>query len=169
MTVGGTLGTRLGEESFIIRSIPILGSPRSLQHPCITEVSVGTAGSHPAMVFSQSMIARWWRMATNVSPWAFASAYATARILEDLQGFDPSSPRACFRSQRLWEVTCHTGSTRRRREFRFSLVVVWCRLVVRQSGVSCDVSVPDASHPGYGGGPPLEGHEPTAATKRGDT
>ena len=55
--------------------------------------------------------------------WAFASAYATARILEDLQGFDPASPRACFRSRRLWEVACHTGSPRGRREFRFSLVV----------------------------------------------
>lgn len=55
------------------------------------------------------------------------------------------------------------------RELWCSVVVVWCRLVVWRSGAQLDVSLLGTSQPGYVGGPPLEGHEPTDTTERGDT
>src|SRR5262249_26326059 len=56
------------------------------------------------------------------------------RILEESLGSPYASSRACFRSRRLCAmhpVRCQTG---RCREFQVSVVVVWCRLVVWQSG-----------------------------------
>jgi hypothetical protein len=58
---------------------------------------------------------------------------------EESLGFTDASSRACLRSRRL----CVTHPVRYRigrcREFQVSVVVEWCRLVVWQFGVRCDV------------------------------
>jgi hypothetical protein len=89
------------------------------------------------MISAHSMISRWWRMATSICLRAFASADVLTRILEELLGFTDASSRACFRSRRLCVMHPVRYRIGRGREFRVSVVVVWCRLVVWQSGVSC--------------------------------
>jgi hypothetical protein len=57
---------------------------------------------------------------------------------EESLGFTFASSRACFRSRRLCVMHPVTYRIGRCREFRVSVVVVWCRLVVWQFGVECD-------------------------------
>jgi hypothetical protein len=54
---------------------------------------------------------------------------------EESLGFTYASSRACFRSRRLCVMHPVRYRIGRCREFRVSVVVVWCRLVVWQSGV----------------------------------
>ena len=58
---------------------------------------------------------------------------------EESLGFTYASSRACFRSRRLCVMHPVRYRVGRCREFRVSVVVVWCRLVVWQSGVQCDM------------------------------
>ena len=138
LTVGGSLGTCQGEETFTARSIPFPGSPRSLQHLCSTDV------------VSKS---RRFSACDDLSPQHDLSLMADGnehltqglrkrRCLhshrEESLGFTYASSRACFRSRRLCVMHPVRYRIGRCREFRVSVVVVWCRLVVWRFGVECD-------------------------------